>query len=176
MTFVIWADTRLLHPQHFDGILTRLTLYRVPLDPLSEYPEPWSWKMSGSEREKFVFSVFWKKLSPRHGGEIVWKRNRVQEFLDSVFFLTISPPCLGLLFFSRILKKQISWTLFFFSPFPPHVWDSVFFRTLKKQISLSHFLTFFRTRVLNTHYWGQAAPCTGSALSKFNLSVGDGET
>ena len=34
--------TRLLHPQHLNGILTGLTLYRVPLDPLSEYPEPWS--------------------------------------------------------------------------------------------------------------------------------------
>ena len=33
--------TRLLHPQHLDGILTGLTPYRVPLDPLIEYPEPW---------------------------------------------------------------------------------------------------------------------------------------
>ena len=35
---LIW----LLHPQHQDGIFTGLTLYRVPLDHLSEYPEPWS--------------------------------------------------------------------------------------------------------------------------------------
>ena len=64
--------TRLLHPQHLDGILTGLTLYRVPLDALSEYPEPWSSKMSGSERERtFFFSVREKKQSPRHGGEMV---------------------------------------------------------------------------------------------------------
>ena len=32
--------SRLLHPQHLDGILTGLTPYRLPLDTLSEYPEP----------------------------------------------------------------------------------------------------------------------------------------
>ena len=36
------AMIKLLHPQHLDGILTGLTPYSVPLDPLSEYPEPCS--------------------------------------------------------------------------------------------------------------------------------------
>ena len=31
---------RLLHPQHLDGIWSGLTPYRLPLDTLSEYPEP----------------------------------------------------------------------------------------------------------------------------------------
>ena len=34
--------TRLLHPQHLDGIWTGQTQYRLPYDTLIEYPEPWS--------------------------------------------------------------------------------------------------------------------------------------
>ena len=33
--------TRLLHPQHLDGIWIGLIHYRLPYAPLSEYPEPW---------------------------------------------------------------------------------------------------------------------------------------
>ena len=39
-----WRDvscSRLLHPQHFDGIWIRQDQYRMPLAPLSEYSEPW---------------------------------------------------------------------------------------------------------------------------------------
>ena len=49
-------------------------------------------------------------------------------------------------------ESKNSWTLFFFTPFLPHFWDSVFFQnTEKTKFSFSHFLTFFRTRVLDTH-------------------------
>ena len=37
-------------------------------------------------------------------------------------------------------------------------------------------LKFFRTRVRDSHQGCQAAACTGSALSKFCLSVGEGAT
>ena len=37
----IYVSYRLLHPQHLGGILSRLTLYRLSFDTLSEYPEPW---------------------------------------------------------------------------------------------------------------------------------------
>ena len=71
-------------------------------------------------------------------------------------------------------KKQsprISWTLFFFEPFLPHDWDSVFFQTTKNyKFSLYPFLTFFSTRVLETHLGGLKAACIGPALSKFRLS------
>ena len=33
--------TRLLHPQHLDGIWIGQDQYRMPLASLSEYPEPW---------------------------------------------------------------------------------------------------------------------------------------
>ena len=35
------VDIRLLHPQHLDGIWIGQHQYRMPLAPLSEYPEPW---------------------------------------------------------------------------------------------------------------------------------------
>ena len=39
---VHWTlDTRLLHPQHLDGIWIGLIQYRLPLAPPCEYPEPW---------------------------------------------------------------------------------------------------------------------------------------
>ena len=37
-------NSRLLHPKILDGILIGLTPYRLLLDTLSEYPDPWSWK------------------------------------------------------------------------------------------------------------------------------------
>ena len=49
-------STRLFHPQHFDGILTGPPHYRLPYAPLSEYPEPWSSKVPGSERERGLAS------------------------------------------------------------------------------------------------------------------------
>ena len=33
--------TRLLHPQHLDGIWIGQNQYRLPLAPLNEFPEPW---------------------------------------------------------------------------------------------------------------------------------------
>ena len=33
--------TRLLHPQHLDGIWIGQDQYRMPLNSLSDYPEPW---------------------------------------------------------------------------------------------------------------------------------------
>ena len=61
--------------------------------------------MSGSERERTLFfQCSEKKQSPRHGGEMVWKKQ----------------------------ESKSSWTLFFFLPFPPHVWDSVFFQNTEK--------------------------------------------
>ena len=38
---------RLLHPQHLDRIWIRQDQYRLPLAPINEFPEPWSWKTSG---------------------------------------------------------------------------------------------------------------------------------
>ena len=80
--------------------------------------------MSGSERERELasFSVL-KKTETQ-----AWRRNgvknTVQEFLDYVFF----------------------------SPFPPHAWDSVFFHNTEiGKFFRSNFLTFFRTRALDTH-------------------------
>ena len=35
------VDSRLLHPQHLDGIWIGQNQYRLPLAPLNEYPEPW---------------------------------------------------------------------------------------------------------------------------------------
>ena len=40
--------SRLLHPQHLDGIWIGLIHYRLPYAPVSEYPEPWLWKVAGS--------------------------------------------------------------------------------------------------------------------------------
>ena len=37
----VGMDTRLLHPQHLDGIWIGQDQYRMPLAPLSEYPEAW---------------------------------------------------------------------------------------------------------------------------------------
>ena len=145
----MWLWARLLHSQYLDGILTGLTPYRLPLHTLNEYPEPRSWNISGSERENLPFSMIWKKTRvPGMGGKW-WEKNRVQELWDSVFFITVSPPCLGLSFFQN---------------------------TKSGKSSLSHFLKFFWYRVLYTHLGCQAAARTGSALSKFHLSVGDGAT
>ena len=36
-----------LHPQYLDGIWIGQDEYRMPLVPLSEYPEPWFWKIAG---------------------------------------------------------------------------------------------------------------------------------
>ena len=101
------------------------------------------------ERGLANYSALKKTESQTCGGNGE-KKDRVQELLDSVFSHHSSP---------------MSGTL-------------LFFRTLKLAIplSLSHFLKFFRIRVLDTHYGCQAAVCTGSAPTKFHLSVGDGAT
>ena len=93
--------SRLLHLQHLDGILTGLIRYRLPLNTLSEYPEPWFWKISGSERER-TWQFQCSEKNTRHGEETVRDKNRVQELLLS-FFHPIPLPCLGLVFF-RTLK------------------------------------------------------------------------
>ena len=85
------ANSRLLHPQHLDGILTGLTPYRLPLDTLSEYPEPWSWKISGSERERTCqFQCSEKNRVPGMGGKNSW----------TLKFFTPFPPISRTLFFS----------------------------------------------------------------------------
>ena len=68
----IWVYSRLLHPQYLDEILTGLTQYRLPFDTLGEYPEPWSWKISGSERERTCKFQCSEKYSSRHGGGGLW--------------------------------------------------------------------------------------------------------
>ena len=69
--------------------------------------------------------------------------------MDSVFVRAISPPCLGLRFCQT---------------------------TKNYKFSLYPFLTFFSTRVLETHLGGLKAACIGPALSKFRPSAGDGAT
>ena len=100
-------------------------------------------------RENLSFLVVWKKQSSRHGWEMV-KKKKSKKFLDFflLLFRTISSPCLGLFFF------QITQNYMF---------------------SLYSFLTFFSTRVLETHLGGIKAACIGPALSKFCPSVGDGQ-
>ena len=66
---------RLLHPQHLNGIWSGMTPYRVPLNILSEYQEPWSWKMSGSEWESLPVLVFWKKKRVPGMGETRCEKN-----------------------------------------------------------------------------------------------------
>ena len=94
------------------------------LTPLVSIQNPDSEKFQEvSERGLASFSVLKKNRVPGMGGKW-WEKNRVQELLDSVFFHTISPPCLGLCFFQNT-------------------------KTCKS--SLTHFLKFFRIRVLDTH-------------------------
>ena len=50
-----WLSTRLLHPQHFDGIWTGQTPYRLTYETLSKYPKPCSWIV-------FTNSALWAKL------------------------------------------------------------------------------------------------------------------
>ena len=69
--------TRLLHPQHLDGIWSGLKPYRLPFDTLSEYPEPWLQETWGSSEKKTESQT--------------WGRNAVKIpesslFVDSVFF------------------------------------------------------------------------------------------
>ena len=61
---------RLLHPQHLDGILTGLTPYRVPLDPLMSMRNPGREKCQEvRERELCFFSVLKKNRVPDMGGK-----------------------------------------------------------------------------------------------------------
>ena len=58
-------------------------------------------------------------------------------------------------FFSKLEKNRVQQILglsFFFKPFLPYVWDP--------------FLTFFSTRVLETHLGWLKAACIGPAISK----------
>ena len=100
-------ESRLLHPQRLDGIWIGQDQYRLPLAPLNEFPEPWCWKISGTERrELIIFSGLKKTESQTWGGEMFRKKTESKKLLDSVFFQTISPPCLGLCFFRPL--KMIS--------------------------------------------------------------------
>ena len=45
--FQNWFLSRLLHPKKINGIWIGQDQYRMPLGPLSEYPEPWFWKVAG---------------------------------------------------------------------------------------------------------------------------------
>ena len=61
-------ETRLLNIQHLYGIWTGLTPYRLRLDTLSEYPEPWSEKFQEVRvRGLANFSVLKKKESQAWG-------------------------------------------------------------------------------------------------------------
>ena len=74
-------------------------------------------------------------------------------------------------------SQRNSWTLFFFLTISPLCLGLGFCQTTKNyKISLYPFLTFFSTRVLETHSGDLKAACIGPALSKFCLSVGDGAT
>ena len=48
----IQVGTRLLYPQHLDGIWTGPLQFMLPYDTLSEYPEPWFWKIPWSDSER----------------------------------------------------------------------------------------------------------------------------
>ena len=96
--------SRLLHPQHLDGIWIGQNQYRLPLAPLTEYPEPWCWKVADGYLRALASLGAWKKQSSRHGGEMVWKKTWVLEFLDSVFFPDHISPMSGTLFFSEHLN------------------------------------------------------------------------
>ena len=61
----------------------------------------------------------------------------------------------------------------FLSHFSPM---SIFQTTKNFKFSLCPFLTFFSTRVLETHLEVLKAACIGPALSQFRQSVGDGAT
>ena len=95
---------RLLNIRHLYGIWTGLTPYRLRLDTISEYPEPWFWKISGSEWERTCKLKCSEKNRVPDMGEKWCKKNRVQEFLDSGFFPAQFTPMPGTLFFFRTLK------------------------------------------------------------------------
>ena len=107
-TFQTRGRGRLLHPQHLDGIWTGQTQYRLPYAPLSEYPEPWSWKVEGRKRRALASFGALKKTESQ-----TWGRNAVKK-----------------------KSPHISLTLFFSTAFPPHVWDSVFFQSTKTASAL----------------------------------------
>ena len=90
-----------------------------------------------------------KKTESQTWGRIGSEKNRVQEILGLFFYRSISPPCLGLCFFQT---------------------------TKNYKFSLYPFLTFFSTRVLESHLGGLKAACIGPALSKFRPNVGDRAT
>ena len=85
---------RLLHPQHLDGICTGQHPYRLPYDTLSEYPEPWSWKISGKGKERTYHFNDLKKTESQTRSE--------KNFLDSFFSPPFPPLYLGLCFFRSL--------------------------------------------------------------------------
>ena len=90
ISFKCWGWSNLVyrvqctHPQHSDWIWTGTTPYRLPYNTLSEYPDPWSWKISGSERELTSFSAL---RVPDMGGKCSGKKQNQR----TLFFQTISP-------------------------------------------------------------------------------------
>ena len=84
--------------------------------------------------------------------------------------------------------EKIYWTQFFFKLeknrvkeilglcFFPNHFSPMSGTTKNDKFSLYPFLTFFSTRVLETHLGGLKAACIDPALSKFRPSVGDGAT
>ena len=87
------VSSRLLHPQHLDGIWIGQNQYRLPYAPLSEYPEPWFWKVAdGQSRALASLGALRSKTWGWNGVE----KNRVQKFLDTY---TPYPPMSGTFFF-----------------------------------------------------------------------------
>ena len=85
----------------------------MPLHARTPYPKPWLQHTRGSkgERSPQIFSSE-KKQRPRHGGEMLWKKQRCSHFSSG--------------------KKQSPWkvgTLIFFTAFPPMSGTLFFFRT-----------------------------------------------
>ena len=63
------------------------------------FQNPGAEKFQEQKGENLSFLVVWKKKSPRHGGEMVWKKTESKNSWTLFFLQTISPPCLGLCFF-----------------------------------------------------------------------------
>ena len=129
MTVSVWQTThslfqclctRLLHPQHLDEILTGLTPYRLLLDTLSEYPEPWSLKMSGSERERTCQFQCSKKKTESHawgGGTVRTQEPRtpiLPHVWDSVVFRTLRLTSSLFLTYCNFFSIRVLDTHYFF--------------------------------------------------------------
>jgi hypothetical protein len=92
------SGTRLLHPPHLDGTSSGLTLYRLPFDILSEYPEPWLQHTRGCRSQSSPIISPLKKNPESQasgGGKCFEKKTDSSLFVRTLFFSQHFPPCLG---------------------------------------------------------------------------------